>query len=146
MTVVSTASSGGGLADYGVFNNERVFTVYIPMKRSPEAEDPTWTLQYSLLKTDGLEAVGDQAVLAPQPVMREWPRFPADLEKKYGERQVVLYAIVDKEGKISHVSVKQTPDPRVSDPIAQALTKWVFRPAQLNNQPVAVKVLVGIPL
>jgi len=24
--------------------------------------------------------------------------------------------------------------------------KWVFRPAQLNNQPVAVKVLIGIPL
>jgi len=26
------------------------------------------------------------------------------------------------------------------------LSKWVFRPAQLNNQPVAVKVLLGIPL
>jgi hypothetical protein len=42
--------------------------------------------------------------------------------------------------------VKQTPDVRVSDPIVQALSKWVFRPAQLNNQPVAVKVLLGIPL
>jgi hypothetical protein len=31
-------------------------------------------------------------------------------------------------------------------PIVQALSKWLFRPAQLNNQPVAVKVLVGIPL
>lgn len=146
MTVVSTASSGGGLGDYGVFNNERVFTVYIPMKRSPEADDPTWTLQYSLLETEAVEAVGDQAVLAPQPVMREWPQLPADLEKKYAEHQVVLYAVVDKEGKISHVLVKQTPNPRVSDPIVQALTKWVFRPAQLNNQPVAVKVLLGIPL
>jgi hypothetical protein len=27
----------------------------------------------------------------------------------------------------------------------QALSKWVFRPAQLNNQPVAVKVLLGNP-
>jgi Gram-negative bacterial TonB protein C-terminal len=145
MTVVSTASSGGGLGDYGVFNNERVFTVYIAMKRSPEAEDPTWTLQYALLKSDAAEA-GDQAVLAPQPVMRDWPQFSADLAKKYAQRQVVLYAIVDKEGKVSHVSVKQTPDARVSDPIVQALTKWVFRPAQLNSQPVAVKVLLGIPL
>jgi hypothetical protein len=146
MTVVSTASSGGGLGDYGVFNNERVFTVYLPMKRSPEAEDPTWTVQYSLLKSDGVEVVGDQAVLAPQPAMREWPQLPADLERKYAQRQVVLYAIVDKDGKISHVSVKQTPDPRVSEPIVDALMKWVFRPAQLNNQPVAVKVLLGIPL
>jgi len=39
----------------------------------------------------------------------------------------------------------QTPDVRLSDPIVQAFNKWVFRPAQLNNQPVSVKVLVGIP-
>ena len=38
------------------------------------------------------------------------------------------------------------PAERVSDSIVQALAKWVFRPAQLNNQPVAVKVLLGIPL
>jgi hypothetical protein len=146
MTVVATASSGGGLEDYGVFQDERVFTVYIPMKRSPEDEDPTWTLQYSLLKSDATEVVGDQAVLAPQAVVREWPQVPADLEKKYAQRQVVILAMVDKEGKVSHISVKQTPDVRVSEPLVQALSKWVFRPAQLNNQPVAVKVLLGIPL
>jgi hypothetical protein len=34
----------------------------------------------------------------------------------------------------------------VSNLIVEALNKWVFRPAQLNNQPVAVKVLLGMPL
>ncbi len=146
MTVVSTASSGGGLEDFGVFENERVFTVYIPMKRTPEAEDPTWTLQYALLKDDSAVVVGDQAVVAPSAVMREWPQLPADLEQKYAQRQVVISAVVDKEGKVGHVAVKQTPDALISDPIVQAFNKWVFRPAQLNNQPVAVKVLLGIPL
>jgi len=42
--------------------------------------------------------------------------------------------------------VRLTPDTRLNDPIVQACNKWVFRPAQLNNQPVAVKVLLGIPL
>jgi Gram-negative bacterial TonB protein C-terminal len=144
MTVVSTASSGGGLEDFGVFDNERVFTVYIPMKRSPEADDPTWTLQYSLI--DGKDVGGDPQVTPPSPVMREWPQVPEQLEKKYAQRQVVISAVVDKEGKISHVSVKQSPDAHVSDPIVQAFSKWVFRPALLNNQPVAVKILVGIPL
>jgi hypothetical protein len=144
MTVVSTASSGGGLEDFGVFDNERVFTVYIPMKRSPEAEDPTWTLQYALV--DGKGVGGDPQVIPPSPVMREWPQVPAELEKKYAQRQVVISAVVDKEGKVSHITVKQTPDAHASDPIIQALSKWVFRPALLNNQPVAVKILVGIPL
>ena len=146
MTVVSTASSGGGLSDYGVFRDERVFTVYIPMKRSEEEEDPTWTLQYSMLNQDPANPVGDQTVLAPQPIAREWPEIPADLAKRYAQRHVVLYAVVDAEGKVGHISVKQTPDPRVSGPIIEALRKWVFHPAQLNDKPVAVKVLIGIPL
>ena len=78
--------------------------------------------------------------------MRDWPQVPAELEKKYAHRQVIISAIVDKEGKVSHVVVKQTPDSRVSDSIAHALAKWVFRPAEVNNQPVSVKILLGIPL
>jgi len=146
MTVVATASSGGGLPDFGVFRDERVFTVYVGMKRTPEEEDPTWTLQYSLLKDDPGNPLGEQTVLAPSPVVREWPQLPANLVARYGQRQVVLYAVVDKDGKVSSVSVKQTPDWRISSPIIEALSKWVFRPAQLNNQPVAVKILIGIPI
>ena len=144
MTVVSTASSGGGLADFGVFEDERVYTVYIPMKRSPDEADPTWTLQYALLESAAMSA--DQPVLAPVAVVREWPRVPAELEKKYGQQQVIIYAIVDAEGKVNSVKVMQTPDRRVSDAIAQAFAKWRFRPAQLDGRPVSVKILVGIPL
>ena len=57
----------------------------------------------------------------------------------------MIYAIVDKDGKDSQVSVKKTPDRSVSDPIAQALGKWAFRPAQVNGQPTPVKVPIGIP-
>jgi len=144
MTVVSTASSGGGLEDFGVFHDERIFTVYIPMKRSEEEEDPTWTLQYALQDDSAENATGQ--VLAPAPATREWPEIPPALQQKYAHRQVVISALVDREGKVSTVTVKRTPDTRVSTPIAQALSKWIFHPAQINGQPVAVKVLFGIPL
>lgn len=142
MTVVSTASSGGGLEDFGVFHDERVFTVYIPMKRSEEEADPTWTLQYA--PVESADAVGQ--VLAPSVATREWPEIPAALQKKYAQRQVVISAVVDKDGKVSQVAVLRTPDPRVSAPIAKALAKWVFHPAQAHSAPVAVKALIGIPL
>ncbi|HKW17731.1 MAG TPA: hypothetical protein VJO35_09510 [Terriglobales bacterium] len=143
MTIVATASSGGGLADYGVFENERVYTVYVPMQRTPQEADPTWTLQYAL--EDSKSDSGGQ-LIAPTPVMREWPQIPADLEKAYSQQQVVVAAILGTDGKLTHLSVKQSPDPHVSVPITQALAKWVFRPAQLDNKPVAVKILLGIPL
>ena len=144
MTVVSTANSGGGLEDFGVFHDERIFTVYVPMKRSEEDEDPTWTLQYALQDESADNGVGQ--VIAPMPATREWPDIPAGLQQKYAKRQVVISAVVDKEGKVSNVIVKRTPDPRLSNQIAKAFGRWVFHPAQLNNQPVAVKVLIGIPL
>jgi hypothetical protein len=146
MTVVATAKSGGGLPDFGVFRDGRVFTVYIPMKRTPDEEDPTWTLQYSLLHEDSASPMSEQTVLAPQPVAREWPEIAPALLKRYAQRQVVLYAVVDLEGKVGQITVKQTPDARVSQRIVDALSKWQFRPAQLNDKPVAVKVLIGIPL
>jgi len=143
MTVVSTAASGGGLEDFGVFHDERVYTVYIPMRRSEQEADPTWTLQYALIKD---QSVPSGQVVPPAAATREWPEIPAALEKKYAQRQVVIYAVVDKEGKVDDITVKRTPDHRVSDPIVQALSKWVFRPAQVNGAPVSVKVLFGIPL
>jgi len=144
MTVVSTASSGGGLEDFGVFHDERVFTVYIPMKKNDEEADPTWTLQYAPLQDDPSQVVGQ--VLAPSVATREWPEIPAALQQKYAERQVVVSAVVDKDGKVSQVAVLRTPDQRVSTPIARALAKWIFHPAQVNSAPIAVKVLIGIPL
>ncbi len=144
MTIVATASSGGGLPDFGVFENERVYTVYIPMQRTPQEADPTWTLQYAL---EGPSAdPGDGQLIAPTPVMREWPQIPAEIEKRYVQQEVVAYAVLGTDGKLTHISIKQTPDAQVSTPIAHALGKWVFRPAQMNNKPVPVKILIGIPL
>jgi hypothetical protein len=68
----------------------------------------------------------DQQVAAPSAVMREWPQIPEELEKKYAQREVVVAAVVDRDGKVSHLSVKETPDARVSNPIMQVLSKCVF--------------------
>src|ERR1700739_297232 len=50
MTVTSTASSGGGLPDFGVFQNQKVYTVYLDMRVSDEDTTPSWTLQYAVLQ------------------------------------------------------------------------------------------------
>jgi hypothetical protein len=146
MTIVSTASSGGGLEDFGVFQNERIFTVYLPVRPSPELADPTWTMQYAVLKDGSISDPGSQQVIPPSIATSEWPQLPPALQNKYAHHQIVIYAMVGKDGKVSQVSVKRTPDPRVSDPIASVLKRWVFHPAQVNNQPVTVKILLGIPL
>ena len=58
MNIVSTASSGGGLPELGVFQNEKVYTVYLDMRANDEDPTPSWTLQYAVLQP----AAGDPGV------------------------------------------------------------------------------------
>ena len=66
MTVVSLASSGGGLPDVGVFEDEKVYTVYVDMRATPEDPAPSYTLQYALLQPPtGVDSASLQAGLTP---------------------------------------------------------------------------------
>jgi hypothetical protein len=143
MTIVSTVGSGGGLPNLGVFSAEQVvYTVYLDMKQPNGPAVPSWPLQYALLSS----ANSPTGVIPPFPMEKEWPKLPPDLVKKYLKQMVVVYAVVNAEGKLQDVSVKQTPDAQLNASILAALSKWVFRPAQVNDNPAVVKILLGVPL
>lgn len=153
MTIVSTASSGGGLADFGVFSQEQVYTVYLDMRSTIGDQAPSWILQCALDKdmNDAPASTGEmtltsQDLVPPFPLKKEHLLLPAALLRKYQSRLVVIYGVLDKKGKLLQLKVKQSPDPELNQPLLQALNKWVFRPAKLGGSAVAVKVLLGIPL
>ncbi len=153
LTVVSTAQSGGGLPDFGVFHHEQTYTVYVDVRQTVEDRTPSWTLQYAVLAGS---AVQESAVkssershedLAPPfPTTKELPQWPVELLTKHQHKLIVVYGIIDKEGKFGQMLVKQTPSPQLIEPLLEALSKWVFQPSELDGVPTAVKVLLGIPL
>lgn len=150
MTISSTAESGGGLPDLGVFANEKVYTVFLDMRDTSSDHNPSWTLQYARLRTAAERAdnsvVSDQeGITPPFPLVKELPRLNPELIRTYLRNVIVVFAIVDKEGRLQRLSVLQTPDARFNLPILAALTHWRFQPAQLSGQPVALKALIGIP-
>ena len=59
---------------------------------------------------------------------------------------VIVYGIVNVDGELEGLSVKQSPHLLLNAPILSALEEWSFRPAQLNGEAVPVKILLGIPL
>lgn len=153
LTIVSTANSGGGLADFGVFSHEQVYTVYLDMRRTMQDPAPSWTLQYAVLRETASQTgaakssiQSQEGLVPPFPVVKELPELPVDLVHKYLRRLIVVFAIINREGKLEQMSVKQSPDIQLKKPLFETLSKWVFRPAELNGEPVSVKVLLGIPL
>ena len=153
LTIVSTANSGGGLPDFGVFHYEQTYTVYVDVRRTVEDPAPSWTLQYAVLRGAAPQAgaakspgASPQGLVPPFPVTKELPQWPAELVQKYLHRLIVVYAIIDPEGKFVQMLVKQSPSPQLNEPLLEALSKWVFRPGELDGNPVVVKALLGIPL
>jgi hypothetical protein len=150
LTIVSTGNSGGGLGDFGVFANEKVYTVYLDMRRTAGDPAPCWTLQYALLHAApaAKSAAGrrEDNLAPPFLVVMHLPKLPVELVNRYQQRLVVVYAVLDEEGKLGSVSVRQSPDARLITPLLDVLQRWVFRPAELNGHPVPIKVLLGIPL
>jgi hypothetical protein len=149
MTISSTAESGGGLPDLGIFANEKVYTVFLDMRETDTDRTPSWTLQYAHLRSAAERADPSPAlegISPPFPLNKELPQLNSELIRKYLRNVIVVYALMDKEGKLHNLAVKQTPDARFTPSILAALSHWTFQPAQLNGQPVALKVLIGIPL
>jgi hypothetical protein len=151
MTIVSTASSGGGLPDVGVFQNEKVYTVYLDMRANDEDHAPSWTLQYAVLQpqssaggTNGHSGRIQGVPTPPYAMLKDIPEFTPELLRKYAHRVIVASAILNTAGKLEQVSIPQSFDSELAGPLAAALSNWMFQPSQIDGQPVALKILLGI--
>jgi len=147
MTITSTASSGGGLSDYGVFHNQKVYTVYLDMRSGDEDAAMSWTLQYALLQpTDPSEI---RIIGIPEPpyaTLKQVPELTPDLAATCAKKLIVVSGILNTNGKLEQISVKKSPDPRVNTLVTDALANWLFQPSQIQGNPVELKILFGIRL
>jgi hypothetical protein len=149
---MSTESSGGGLPSFGLFSNHDIYTVYVDMRETEIDSDPSWTLEVAVAQEPAVPGntakniAAAQGLVLPFPTVKKKPTFPPDMVRKYLGKIIIVYAALNVEGKIEQMSVKQTPDPVLNEPVLAALSHWVFRPAARNGTPFAVKVLLGIPL
>ena len=148
MTITSTASSGGGLPDFGIFHNEKVYTVYLDMKANDEDRNPNWTLQYAVLQPESADpALRIRGTPTPPYVtLKQVPDFSAEVAAKCAHQLIVASAILNVTGQLEQIAVKQSPDLRANDLLIEALKNWTFQPAQIEGKPVALKILMGIRL
>ena len=85
-------------------------------------------------------------IVLPFPTVKEQPAMPEEPVRRFPRRMVIVYAIINIEGKLEQMAVKDSPDPRLNEPVLSALGKWVFRPAQRDGENVPAKALFGIPV
>jgi hypothetical protein len=152
VTVISTETSGGGLPNFGVFSTEEIYTVYVDMRKEPTDTVPSWTFEYAVLRPETsrdvvkLPSANQQGLILPFPINKVQPALSAEIVRKHLRRLVIVYAVLNVDGKMEQIAVKSSPDSLLNEPVLTALGKWSFRPAELDGKTVPMKVLLGIPL
>lgn len=82
-------------------------------------------------------------VMVGQLLKRVDPRYPAKAKVDHIQGDVILSAVIDKEGNIKTLKVVSG-DPILADAATDAVKQWKYRPYLLEGQPVEAKTSITI--
>jgi len=88
---------------------------------------------------------GVHKLTAPFPARKVDPKYPPEMMRERIEGEVVLYAIIRRDGSVDSVRVIRSLDSRLDDHAMRAFGRWTFEPARVNGEAVDLEALVHIP-
>jgi len=137
-----------GAPPESILSSKRVYTLYVNMPNLSSATG-SWILRFSELNLDptkpfvASEAASDLA--GPEPLRKVDPKYPQELISARVQGEVILYAVIRKDGTVDSIQVVKGVDPQLDQNAMEALAKWKFRPAARNGEPVELETIVRIP-
>jgi protein TonB len=81
----------------------------------------------------------------PVPLHKVDPRYPPLLAQAKIQGEVVLYAIIRKDGSVDSIQLVHSLDPVLDQNAMEALAHWKFRPAERAGNAVALEAVIHIP-
>jgi protein TonB len=103
---------------------------------------PTPTPAPRVDKPTGPVPVGG-AIRPPERVTYVAPKYPDVARLARVEGQVVLEATIDEWGAVTNIVVRRSV-PLLDRAAIDAVSKWRYAPTRLNNQPIAVVMMVTV--
>ncbi len=131
-----------------VFGPQRVYTLHVNMPNLSSATG-SWVLSFVEMQvsdgTSGGHASASGDLSGPVPLRKVDPRYPPALIRARVEGEVVLFAIIRKDGSVDSIQLVKGIEPELDSNAMQALSRWRFRPAQRKGTPVELEAIVHIP-
>src|SRR5215469_2200067 len=149
LVISSGPIGGGGLNVYGALNCGKVYSVFLPMPGK------NWSLQYCDKSARGEKKSSETRASV---IRLEKPLVPPDVDldhrfdfKRAGlppeksHRMIVLKGVISIDGTVKSLVVLQGVLPQMDEAARVAFSRWQFKPALRDGNPVEVEILVGIP-
>ena len=136
-----------GAKPEAVFADKKVYTLNVNMPNLNSATG-SWILNFSELH-DGSEnrhhAQQSEALSGPVPIQKVDPRYPPTLISERVTGEVVLYAVIRRDGSVDSIQLVRGVDQQLDANAIRALRQWKFRPGAKQGSPVELEAIVHIP-
>jgi TonB family protein len=101
----------------------------------------SWVMHFAELK----QAEKPGELVAPVATQEVDPGYPLELMRQNVQGTVMLSAVIRSDGSVGEVRILRGVDDRLDVYASAALSRWRFRPATRNGDPVAIQTVVMIP-
>jgi TonB family protein len=128
-----------------IFASKKVYKMLVNMPNLNSATG-SWILNFSELRmnSDGPRTASSD-ISAPGPLRKVDPKYPPTLIKERVEGEVVLYAVIRRDGSVDSIQLVHGIDEQLDANAMEALSQWKFRPGAKQGMPVEVEAIVHIP-
>ncbi len=134
-----------GLPPEKILSGSEIYTMHINLPNVTSATG-SWILNFTELDEDPQPGYRPKQRLAdPVPVHVTDPKYPQEAIKGHVHGEVVLYAIIRKNGSVDSIQIVHDLDPELDQNAINALEKWTFEPARRAGVPVDVEAVIHVP-
>jgi len=126
---------------------KHVYSMHVNMPNLTSAAG-SWVLNFAELdevQRDIYSGPEPSALTPPVAVHKVDPKYPPELRTAHIDGEVVLYAIIRKDGTVDSIQLVRGIDPRLDTNAMQALAQWKFKPAERAGSPLDLEAVVYIP-
>lgn len=131
-----------------IFGPQRVYTLHVNMPNLASVTG-SWILSFVEMH-NGDDPPREQGAArgdlsGPVPLRKVDPKYPPALIHAHVEGEVVLYAIIRRDGSVDSIQLVKGIEPELDQNAMEALARWRFRPGERQGAPIELEAIVHIP-
>ena len=128
-----------------IFISKKIYKMLVNMPNLNSATG-SWILNFTELSVDSAGSRLDSPdISGPVPLRKVDPKYPPTLINERVEGEVVLYAVIRRDGSVDSIQLVRGIDEQLDANAMEALSQWKFRPAARQGSPVDLEAIVHIP-
>ena len=141
----SVANFDPSLPPEKILSGKEVYTMHV---NSPNFTSSTgsWIVNFAQLDENANPPFKPKGELSgPAALHKVDPKYPPALIEQHVKGEVILYAIIRKDGSIDSIQIVKSLDPLLDRNAINAFAQWTFKPGTRAGAPVDIEAVVHVP-